>query len=105
MPELLAARMPELPHEAAARLIDQRRRSAKPGLVRVVVPGDDGAVGQGLRIDRDDLGDQESRPTAGARRQEVDPAIRDAMSGPVVGECRGKRQAVAELAITEPKWR
>ena len=103
VPELLPARMPELTHQASACLCDERSRAPEARLVRIIVSRDDGAMSERLRIDRDDLGHEESRPSPGARHQEVYPAIRDPMPGAVVRERRRKRDAIAELTLANTK--
>ncbi len=108
-PELLAPRMPELAHQARPRALDRGRRAAKAVLVGGVVAGDDRAVRQRRRVDRDDLGDDQAGAAARALGEEVDPAPGDALPGAEIGERRRQRDAVAQRAAadlqrTEQAW-
>ena len=69
MPELLAARMPELAEDARAGRVHLVRDPFESRIVRVVVPGDDGPVRERLRVHRDDLGDDEARTRPGRARR------------------------------------
>ena len=82
MPELLAARMPELAEDARAGRVHLLRYPLESRIVRVVVPGDDGPVRERLRIHRDDLGHDEAAPAPRALGEEVDPSVRDAVPRP-----------------------
>ena len=95
MPELLAPRMPELAEDARSGRVHLVRDPLEGRVVRVLVPGDDRSVRERLRIHRDDLGHDEPAPATRPLGEKIDPSIRDPVSGPEVGEGRGKRDTVA----------
>ena len=96
MPELLAARMPELAEDAGAGRMHFVRHPAESRVVCVVVPGDDGTVRERLRVHRDDLGHDEPASAPRALGEKVDPPLRDAVPGSEVGQGGGKGDAVAQ---------
>jgi len=93
--------MPELSDEAGARAPDRRGGALEPVFVRRFVTGDDCAMGEGGRIDGDDLGDDHSAAALGTFGEEVDPSIGNAMAGAVVRQGRGQRNAIAQGAFAE----
>ena len=97
-PELLASRMPELRDEARARALDRFRGALEAVLVFRLVAGDDRAVRERGRIDRDDLGDDHAGAALGALGEEIDPALGHAMARAVVRQGRRQRDAVAQGA-------
>ena len=105
MPELLAPRMPELTEDARSGRVHLVRDPLEARVVRVLVPGDDRSVREGLRIDRDDLRHDETATAPRPLREEVDPTIRDPVSGPEIGQSRGKRDAVGYRPSPHPELR
>ena len=105
MPELLAARMPELAEDARTSRVHFLRDPRESRIVRVLVSGDDRTMRERFRVHRDDLGHDEPASAARTLGEEVDPPIRDAIPGPEVGQGRGKRNAVAHRSRTDVKLR
>ena len=100
-PELLASRMPELRDKAGSRALDRFRRALEAILVFRLIAGDDRAMRERGRIDRDHLGDDHAGAALGALGEEIDPALGHPMARAVVRQGRRQRDAVAQGALAD----
>ena len=77
---MLAAGVPKLRDEASAFAFDRLRGSLEAILVFGLVARHGRGLAERRGIDRNDFGDDQSGAALGALRQEIDPAIGDAIA-------------------------
>lgn len=100
---MLAAWVPELRDEARALAFDRLCGSFEAILVFGLVAGHGRGLAERRGIDRNDLSDDQSGAAFGALRQEIDPAIGDAVARAVVCRGGGQRNPIAQRAPPDPQ--
>src|SRR5262245_44647040 len=88
VPKLLASRVPKLAEQAGPGALDGVCRTLEPIFVLLGIAGDDRAMCERRRINRDDLADNRAGTALGTLGEEIGPAIGDPVARPIIGERR-----------------